>query len=68
MNYANINMNVKFSIFSLLLIDALQIYGQDYQLLASSHQYASLVSDLNKDQKKIKQRENDLITIDIDIE
>ncbi len=68
MNYANMNMNVKFSIFSLLLIDALQIYGQDYQLLASSHQYASLVSDLNKDQKKIKQRENDLITINIDIE
>ncbi len=48
MKYDNMNMNIKFSIFSLLLIDALQIYGQDYQLLASSHQYASLIPELNK--------------------
>ena len=33
----SLNNSIKFSIYSLLLIDALQIYGNDYQLLAASH-------------------------------
>ena len=33
----SLNNSIKFSIYSLLLIDVLQIYGADYQLLAASH-------------------------------
>ena len=43
---SNINGNqlVKFKIFGLLLIDARQIYGTDYQLLAASHNQVELDS------------------------